>query len=312
MLALALPAFAQQPPTPEQLLDAVHKNADLSATGPYTLTATVVGNPGKDAKPQNGQLRIDRDHDRLRVELDMPGYREVRLTLGDKLYVSKGQGTLRAAGLAEFDRVWDPLYHEPGSLPIQVKNGKLSRKTVQGVEAECFDEKNKNGLKTHFCIDPARSVLLSKDQGHYGSTDYSGYTRVSGHLVPGRVEIHKPSVKDLVVQNIAVAFHPADAARFAIPEQSIELASCEDIRAPNAVFTPNPDYKPKQSQVTLLLHILVDSAGKVIDVKVLNGTDAGLTDNATKTVSTWKFRPATCAGRPVATEMMVEIGFDSY
>jgi hypothetical protein len=106
---LVVPSFGQQLATPEQLLEAVHKNVDLSAAGPYTLTATVVGNPGDAKKQQTGQLRIDRDHDSFRVELSLPGYQEVRLTLGTKRYISKTQGTLFAAGLANFDRSWDPL-----------------------------------------------------------------------------------------------------------------------------------------------------------------------------------------------------------
>ena len=131
---LAVPFFGQQPATPEQLLESVHKNVDLSAAGSYTLTATVVGNPGDPKKQQTGQLRIDRDHDRFRVELSLPGYHEVRLSLGNKLYIPKTQATLFVTDLANFDRSWDPLKEDLISKAEKPTWGNMSHKKSEDMK----------------------------------------------------------------------------------------------------------------------------------------------------------------------------------
>jgi hypothetical protein len=83
---LAVPFFGQQPAIPEQLLESVHKNVDLSAAGSYTLTATVVGNPDDPKKQQTGQLRIDCG-ERYRVELTLPQFFSSWEPLGQKHFV---------------------------------------------------------------------------------------------------------------------------------------------------------------------------------------------------------------------------------
>ena len=315
LFVLALPVLAQQPPTPQQLLDAVHKSADLSAAGPYTLTATVIGNPGRQKAQQSGQLRIDRDHDRFRVQLDMPGYREIRLTLGDKTYVPRTKATLLATGLSDLDHIWDPLWRRPGLEPLKPKYEKPRRETVRGIEALCFDEKDKSG-KTRLCLDPARSVLLSKDEGRYGRTEYARYNSFSGHLVPGRVEIRRPNIQKLVLEDIHVQFQAVDAARFAIPEDSVELETCEGLQHPRPVFTPSPNLAMEARKAPmhgrLLLRMLISATGRVDDVELLNPSGDSIDANAKSTVHTWKFKPATCAGHAVASEMMVDMDFSTY
>lgn len=318
VLAFTLPAFAQQPPTPEQLLDAVHKNADLSAAGPYTLTAIVIGNPGKHKAQQTGQLRIDRDHDRFRVELDMPGgYREVRLTLGDKRYVPRDKATVFVTGLNNFDRSWDPLKEDLIPETDKKTYGELSRKKIHGRKALCFEEtdagkREEPSYRTRYCIDSDRSVLLRKDVGD-NQTEFFDYTTVAGHMLPRRVTIHKPLLTDLELRDISAAYQPIDPARFAPPAQSVELETCVGEQQPKPVFTPSPPFsdqaRREHHQATIMLHTFVAADGSVQDIQVLTPTGDGLDVNAANTVRTWKFKPATCSGRPVMQELTIEVSF---
>lgn len=318
LFIFALPAFAQQPPTPEQLLDAVHKNADLSAAGPYTLTATVIGNPGDHKTPQTGQLRIDRDHDRFRVELDMPGgYREVRLILGDKRYVPRDKATLFVTDLNNFDRNWDPLREYLIPNTFKTTYGKVSSKKIHGQKALCFDQIRqipgaKAPGKVRYCVDAERSVLLRRDAGDSNS-EFFDYTSVAGHMLPRRVTIHKPLLTDLDVRDISVAYQPVDPARLVPPAQSVELETCAGEQQPNAVFTPSPPFseqaKREHHHPTVMLHAFIAADGSVQDALVLTPTSDGLDVNAANTVNTWKFTPAICSGRPVMTEMTIEVSY---
>ena len=311
---LVAPLFGQQPATPEQLLESVHKNVDLSVAGPYTLTATVVGNRDDPKKQQTGQLRIDRDHDRFRVELSLPGYQEVRLTLGNKLYVPRSKATLFVAGLANFDRSWDPLKEDLIPRTEKPTWGKVTHKKIREHETICFDQTRAGELpaKTHYCIDPERSVVLRRDMGD-DRIEFFDYASVAGHMIPRKVTIRKPSIANLELRDISVSYQPVDLARFAVPDQSIEIDTCQDEQQPKPVFTPEPSFsdeaRSKHHEGTILLHALIADNGTVQDARALNPTGDGLDVNAVAAVRTWKFKPATCSGRPVSQEMMIEVDF---
>ena len=314
-LALIAPLIAQQPPTPEQLLEAVDKNVDLSASGPYTLTATVVGDPDNAKRQQTGQLRIDRDHDRFRVELSMPGYREVRLTRGNKRYVPRGEGTLFVTGLDNFDRSWDPLKEDLIPKKEKPTYGKVSHKKVRGHEALCFEQSRGQApalARTHYCIDLERSLVLRRDVGD-SRTEFFDYASLAGHMLPHKVDIRKPFITSLELRDISVSYQPVDPARFAIPDQSLEIETCAGEQQPQPVSTPEPGYsdeaRSKHHEETILLHAFVAADGSVSDVQVMNPTGDGLDINARDTVRTWKFKPATCSGQPVTAEMMLEVDF---
>lgn len=316
-LALVAPLFGQETRTPEQLLEAVDKKVDLSASGPYTLTAIVVSNPDNPKKQQTGQLRIDRDHDRFRVELSMPGYREVRLTLGDKRYLPRGQGTLFVTGLANFDRSWNPLKEDLIPRSEKTIYGTVSRKKIRGHQALCFEQTRevagtKALAKTRYCVDPERSVVLRRDVGP-GRMEFSGYTPAGAAMAPRKITIQKPSIGSLEVRDISVSYQSPDLARFAVPEQSIEIETCKDEQQPKPVSTPEPSYsveaRSKHHEALLVLHALIAAGGSVSDVEVMNPTGDGLDINARDTVRTWKFKPATCSGKPVMSEMMLEVDF---
>jgi TonB family protein len=311
---LAVPFFGQQPAIPEQLLESVHKNVDLSAAGSYTLTATVVGNPDDPKKQQTGQLRIDRDHDRFRVELLLPGYQEVRVTLGNKRYIPKTQATLFVTDLANFDRTWDPLKEDLTPRTEKPTFGKVTHKKIRRHETICFDLTQPGELraKTHYCIDQERAVVLRRDMGE-DRTEFFDYASLAGHMIPRKVTIRKPSIANLELRDISISYQRVDPARFAIPDQSVEVETCQDEQQPKPVFTPEPRYsdeaRSKHHETTILLHALVDNTGTVQDARALNPTGDGLDVSAVNTVRGWKFKPATCSGHPVSAEMMIEVDF---
>jgi protein TonB len=62
-------------------------------------------------------------------------------------------------------------------------------------------------------------------------------------------------------------------------------------------------------QGIVILEIVIDRTGEVADTRVLKGLPMGLDAAAVEAVRTWKFRPATLHGKPVAVYFTVPVSF---
>jgi TonB family protein len=86
-----------------------------------------------------------------------------------------------------------------------------------------------------------------------------------------------------------------------------------NVKAPERVFAPDPVY-PEEARMAhvqgvVILQTIIDTLGKVTNVRVLKGLPSGLTEAAVAAVREWKFNPATLDGQPVAVYYMVTITF---
>lgn len=100
---------------------------------------------------------------------------------------------------------------------------------------------------------------------------------------------------------------PAPAAR---PAES----PGDGITAPEVVYEPEPPYtkaaRKNGIEGTLTLQIAVNELGKVTDVREVGAhLGYGLDENAIATVRTWRFKPATRRGAPVAVRISVVVTF---
>jgi periplasmic protein TonB len=88
------------------------------------------------------------------------------------------------------------------------------------------------------------------------------------------------------------------------------------VRAPKPIYTPDPEYlerpRKKKIQGTVVLAMIVTAEGNVRDVKVTERVYKDLDKQAVAAVSTWKFKPATKDGKPVAVHLSVDVSFRLY
>jgi len=85
------------------------------------------------------------------------------------------------------------------------------------------------------------------------------------------------------------------------------------------VYAPRPKYdpEPQLSKEAMARHIqgmtkvqiIVGTDGRPRDAQIMNPLGFGLDEEAVKTISTWKFEPATKDKTPVAVAVVVEINF---
>ena len=89
-----------------------------------------------------------------------------------------------------------------------------------------------------------------------------------------------------------------------------------NVLAPVRLHAPDPHY-PEEArharvQGVVILQTIIDKLGNVTDVKVLKGLPSGLTEAAVEAVSSWRFKPATLEGEPVAVYYLVTVSFSVH
>lgn len=86
-----------------------------------------------------------------------------------------------------------------------------------------------------------------------------------------------------------------------------------DVQPPEKIFHPQPNYtedaRMARIQGIVILQTVIDVNGDVTQVKVLKELPLGLTESAIETVKTWKFKPATRGGEPVAVFFHLSVRF---
>lgn len=312
-------ASAQQAPSPQQLLDAAHKAADIASVGTYILHAKVVINAG--GQPEHhAKLTIYRDHDRARVTLESDGKVEERVILRGKQLVVPGHGTLEAIGLSAFDESWNPTRPmkfgtESEDIPGSVRAHKIHKR-----DAWCFDRKSAwkfsgktNEIKSTLCFDAATAVLVRKSSDQDNNEEYLDYVSFGTAMYPRKVELFRENRAPIAVREISVQAATLTDDTFKEPANSMEVESCSNEVSPKAIRTPEPEFPKAGSdarmQLLVYLYVLIDKDGKVAGLQPLSADDYGFSQNAVKTVKTWQFQPATCNGHSVAAEMTVEVDF---
>lgn len=98
--------------------------------------------------------------------------------------------------------------------------------------------------------------------------------------------------------------------------EPIYRSGSKGITVPLRTYSPAPDYskeaRRRKIEGVVTLDVVVTSAGKTTQIRVLQGRGYGLDEKAMEAVSKWKFQPATKDGTPVSVEIAVEISFRLY
>jgi TonB family protein len=88
------------------------------------------------------------------------------------------------------------------------------------------------------------------------------------------------------------------------------------VSAPIPIYQPTPPYSEEARKAkymgTVVILMVVDAQGNVIDPKVVRPLGLGLDEKALETVRTWRFKPALRNGVPVPVRVMVEVLFHLF
>ena len=88
------------------------------------------------------------------------------------------------------------------------------------------------------------------------------------------------------------------------------------VTAPRPLFQPDPDYsdaaRSAMFQGMVVLSVVVGPDGQVHNPALVRCAGLGLDEKAVEKVLTWKFKPGTKDGKPVAVAVSVEVSFNLY
>jgi TonB family protein len=155
------------------------------------------------------------------------------------------------------------------------------------------------------CVDPERNLILHERV----ETDYV--------RSPGLPGAHR--IRD--TKYTAIQRNPQldpELFRFDPPEGSTATyeargAIAEGVTTPVLLDRREPKYTKSARvagiQGVVLLSAEVGPDGRAHNIRVLHSLDPGLDQNAIECVESWKFRPATKDGQPVAVRANVEVSF---
>jgi TonB family protein len=90
----------------------------------------------------------------------------------------------------------------------------------------------------------------------------------------------------------------------------------EGVKNPQSVYAPDPAFSEEarraKYQGTAILSVVVDKEGNVSRIRLERPLGMGLDENAMERLKTWRFKPGTYNGQPVAVEMNIEVSFNLY
>jgi protein TonB len=76
--------------------------------------------------------------------------------------------------------------------------------------------------------------------------------------------------------------------------------------------TPKPDLStlPRGTKGDVILDIVIDTTGRIADIKMTSGLGHGIDESVIATIQQWTFRPATKDGQPVASEQELHFHYE--
>lgn len=99
---------------------------------------------------------------------------------------------------------------------------------------------------------------------------------------------------------------PAHDSEFALVPHLAAHPSCEATQPPEALATPDPLLVRPDADMKVTVSFIVGTDGRVHSPLILESTRPWEEKTVLKTVSSWRFRPATCNGVPTDAEGKIE------
>ncbi len=172
--------------------------------------------------------------------------------------------------------------------------------------AFCFDKRS-GGLVEKISPEPLRNRAADY------ACQYGAFKTFGNYSFPREIDCFLDGHQKLQVNIVELSAEPSlDTALFTPPAGAIEMGNCSvKTEHPKPVSTPDPRFPlgSRDRSAMVALSLIVDAKGKAQDVRVTRSGGKPFDDQAASTVRGWKFKPATCNGEPVGTQISVEINY---
>jgi len=127
-------------------------------------------------------------------------------------------------------------------------------------------------------------------------------TNASSSIIAADSEAHHRS--NLVQTERRLRHVPAHISEFGPAAAPLAVPKCGNIRAPEALLTPDP-LLPGDTELSVRVSFIVGSDGHVHSAFLLSGSDNVEDQVLLRAVRSWRYRPALCNGVPTDSEARV-------
>ncbi len=203
------------------------------------------------------------------------------------------------------------------------KADKIVDREIRSIDARCIETKvDARGSRSALCFAKDKGTLVAKAVPHEvrdkiveGTCEYGDYEEFGGKIFPRQIlcfDALKPVFEETVTELSGVP--SPDEALFAPLPGGTESANCQGVaRPPVATYFPDPALPRRETPKNPVdIELVVEANGKSRDLKVVRSVDEAFDRAAVEAVRKWRFKPASCDGVPIATQISVSVEFRAY
>jgi TonB family protein len=194
--------------------------------------------------------------------------------------------------------------------------GKVKHRKKHGVAEDCTDVKNKLGTERTLCFDDSTGALAAVEHPTTGisSIEYSDFHSVAGEILPFEARATNDGRLIASMKVTAVgSFAEKDGALFSVPANAEFWAHCDDMQGAKLAHQTMPVYptaaKANHEQGTVVFYAVVEADGSVSHLAPIRMATPDLVASAADALRTWRYKPATCDGKPIRLETQISVVF---
>ena len=297
------------------LIERARELSDIRAPGspPFRLEAKVevLGPNGSWIDGTYSLLRLSSE--KSREEINLPGYREVRVATGDKVWQVRNVRymPLHVFQLREALQVQSRLKLEPKET---IK--KIRERRHKGSSEKCTTVKVNEWTERELCFDEATGAIVSEKSWKM-AYEYSDFLEWRGKVLPRSVRAREEGQEVVRVKTVEIIDAEApDLSQFEPPPGAAIKQGCDNPEPAEATETQEPVYpdRAKRAGVSGIVSIyaVIGLDGTLHNPTLVRTAGPDLDSSAMSAVSRWRYRPAMCGGKPVESETVIDVGYRLY
>ena len=315
VLGLGLQALSGKEPVnkPAELLKRAKNLSDIFSEGgtPFRLSARFsIFAYGQD-EVKGTYVMFWAAPEELRQEISLPGFTEVRVLAGNKVWRLRSLATIP---LRVFELQGALGFTRGSPLNRDQKTSKVKTQINNGARQSCFTIKQKLRGGMTLCFDPVSGVLVSNGN-EAGGIQYSDYAPWGNKLFPRSITLFDRGerVVECHIDQLG-SLDQVDPSLFVAPPGAVENPGCHDPDSPKLLKFEKPRYPPnaKRAHITGVVRAIaeVGADGRVHDAHVVSSPDSAFDPEVLDALSRWEFKPAMCKGTSVPSETELDVNFE--
>jgi len=272
-------------------------------------------------KPSEGSYQLLWNGlEQWREEISLPGYTEIQVAGKETLWIQRSTdfiplriyqlhsalGFSSDAAGAEPGPTWS--FTQLGLGPRGIVKNTRSRKE-HGAKVTCVEIENELKRESEMCVSDSTGTLVRSSS--YEDRDFQP---VGGKVFPrllSFVENGRPVAKVNVSELLTPAQFGPNA--FTPPSGALQQPGCMNPVPPRPVKQENPKYpfgaRERQLQGTVSVDAQIGLDGVPKIRKVVADPNPDLTKPSLDAIAGWRYEPATCNGKPVPIETVLQVKY---